>query len=123
MASETDVDSTVVEFENVLFNATSPHPISPLVTNPSPLKQSSLTIPQLQFKDVEEDFHKTYIGDDQNNSAILDMIAVYLKGQKLLYTEAKTLCELRLNYLMLPAIFNTAVCTILGLVLKDFQYW
>lgn len=122
MASETDVDSTVVEFENVLFHPTSPHPISPLVTNPSPLKQSSLTIPQLQFKDVEEDFHKTYIGDDQNNSAILDMIAVYLKGQKLLYTEAKTLCELRLNYLMLPAIFNTAVCTILGLVLKDFQY-
>jgi hypothetical protein len=121
MASETDVDSTV-EFENVLFNTTSPHPISPLVTNPSPLKQSSLTTPQLQFKEVEDDFHKTYIGDDQNNSAILDMIAVYLKGQKLLYTEAKTLCELRLNYLMLPAIFNTAVCTILGLVLKEFSY-
>jgi hypothetical protein len=76
----------------------------------------------LQFKQVEDQFHKTYIGDEQNNSAILDMIAVYLKGQKFLYTEAKTLCEQRLNFLMLPAIFNTAACTILSLVLKDMSY-
>jgi hypothetical protein len=57
--------------------------------------------------------------EEQNHSAILDLIAVYLKGQKILYTEAKTLCEQRLNYLMLPAIFITAICTILSLVLKD----
>ncbi len=57
--------------------------------------------------------------EEQNHSAILDVIAVYLKGQKILYTEAKTLCEQRLNYLMLPAIFITAICTILSLVLKD----
>jgi len=76
----------------------------------------------MEFRDVEEDFNRTYIGDDQNNSAILDMIAVYLKGQKLLYTEAKTLCEQRLNYLMMPAIFNTALCTILGLVLQNYEF-
>jgi len=110
---------------------TSPHPIDPPVLvaqlnmNKTPQKQIviySESNAQLQFKEVEDDFHKTYIGDDQNNSAILDMIAVYLKGQKLLYTEAKTLCEQRLNFIMLPAIFNTAVCTLLGLVLQNYQY-
>ena len=47
---------------------------------------------------------------------------MYLKGQKLLYTEAKTVCEQRLNYLMLPAIFITALATILSLVLKDYNF-
>jgi len=100
--------------DKVTFPSTSPPIKTNCLTN-----SDNITI---QFKEVEDDFHKTYIGDDQNNSAILDMIAVYLKGQKLLYTEAKTLCEQRLNYLMLPAIFNTAVCTLLGLVLQNYQY-
>ena len=57
-----------------------------------------------------------------NNSTICDIIAMYLKGQKVLYTESKTVCEQRLNFLMLPAIFITAVCTILSLVLKEYDY-
>jgi hypothetical protein len=44
---------------------------------------------------------------------------MYLKGQKILYTESKTVCEQRLNFLMLPAILITAVASILSLVLKD----
>jgi len=47
---------------------------------------------------------------------------MYLKGQKIIYTESKTICEQRLNYLILPAIFITAVCTILSLVLADISY-
>ncbi len=72
-----------------------------------------------EFRQVETQFQDAYVFEEQNHSAILDVIAVYLKGQKILYTEAKTLCEQRLNYLMLPAIFITAICTILSLVLKD----
>jgi len=75
-----------------------------------------------KFKEVETQFQEAYVEDSENYSAILDMIAVYLKGQKILYTEAKTLCELRLNYLMLPAIFVTALCSILSLVLKDYGF-
>jgi len=104
----------------------SPHPTeSPLLRaalNLNPSSPQKLVVSSLEFRDVEEDFNRIYIGDDQNNSAILDMIAVYLKGQKLLYTEAKTLCEQRLNYLMMPAIFNTALCTILGLVLQKYEF-
>jgi hypothetical protein len=54
-----------------------------------------------------------------SNSFVCDMIALYLKGQKILYTEAKTYCELRLTFLMLPAILITAACSILSPLLKD----
>ena len=72
-----------------------------------------------EFRQVETQFQDAYVFEEQNHSAILDLIAVYLKGQKILYTEAKTLCEQRLNYLMLPAIFITALCSILVLILKE----
>ena len=80
-------------------------------------------IPRIyKYSEVETQFEDTYLDESVNSSAILDMIAVYLKGQKILYTEAKTLCELRLNYLMLPAIFITALCSILSLILKDYGF-
>jgi len=88
----------------------------------SPIDINPLTPRIYKYAEVETQFEDTYIEDSMNNSAILDMIAVYLKGQKILYTEAKTLCELRLNYLMLPAIFITALCSILSLILKDYGF-
>lgn len=78
--------------------------------------------PKYRYKDIDADIQKTYNYKEANDSAILDIIAMYLKGQKILYTEAKTICEQRLNYLMLPAIFNTAVCAILSLILQNYQY-
>ena len=77
---------------------------------------------QLDFKDVNNMIKDAYSFIESNNSTVCDIIAMYLKGQKILYTEAKTLCEQRLNYLMLPAIFVTALCTILSLVLKEYSY-
>ena len=47
---------------------------------------------------------------------------MYIKGQKILYTEAKTHCEQKLTFLMLPAILITVVCSVLGLTLKDLAY-
>ena len=74
------------------------------------------------FKEIENELDRTFDLDHTNDSTILDIIVVYVKGQKILYTEAKTLCEQRLNALMIPAIFNTAICTILSLVLKDISF-
>lgn len=75
-----------------------------------------------RFKEIDEELDRTFGLDHTNDSTILDIIVVYVKGQKILYTEAKTLCEQRLNALMIPAIFNTAICTILSLVLKDLEF-
>jgi hypothetical protein len=74
------------------------------------------------FLEIKEDFHHTYTTDEDNNSTICDVIALYVKGQKILYTEAKTHCEQRLTFLMLPAIMITVVCSVLSTVLKDESY-
>jgi hypothetical protein len=81
-----------------------------------------IRVPKFKYKAVETAMDETYNFKEVNNSTICDIIAMYLKGQKIIYTEAKTVCEQRLNALMLPAIFITALCTILSLVLKDFTY-
>lgn len=86
----------------------------------SPAPESSLR--QYSFQEIEQDLTDAYVQQTNNNSTICDIIAVYLKGQKILYTEAKCICEQRLNFLMLPAIFLTVLCSILNLVLQDFQY-
>ena len=52
----------------------------------------------------------------------LHIIALYMKGQKVLYMEAKSHCERRLNMLMLPAIINSAVCTVISSALREWQY-
>lgn len=74
------------------------------------------------FTEVNKQIQDTYFIDKHNYSTVLDIIAMYLKGQKLLYTESKTICEQRLNFLMLPAIMITAICTILSLLLKEDQH-
>jgi hypothetical protein len=76
----------------------------------------------LTFKDVDRMIQTSFKDVEANHSAICDIMAMYLKGQKMLYTEAKTVCEQRLHCLMLPAIFITSVCTILSLALKDLSY-
>uniref|UniRef100_A0A6C0IB69 Uncharacterized protein n=1 Tax=viral metagenome TaxID=1070528 RepID=A0A6C0IB69_9ZZZZ len=75
-----------------------------------------------------EDFDKQsdkigdiYMGHMTYYSITLDLIALYLKGQKLLYVESKTFCEHCLYRLMLPTIFISAVCTVLSLGLQDYS--
>ena len=64
----------------------------------------------------------TYWGPMTQNSTTLDIIAVYLRGQKTLYIDSKNHCEQKLNYLMMPTIFITAVCSIISMVLKDYDF-
>ena len=79
----------------------------------------STEIVKYVFKDVDDAITDAYNAVESNNSMICDIIAVYLKGQKLLYSEAKTFCEIKLNYLMLPAIFITVLGSIITQTLKD----
>lgn len=77
---------------------------------------------EYKFSEIDHMIDSTYKYKETNNSLICDILAMYLKGQKILYTESKTHCEQRLNFLMLPAILITALCTILSLVLKDESF-
>jgi hypothetical protein len=77
---------------------------------------------RLTFRQVSDILNTSYNYEQAIQSTTLDIIAVYLKGQKVLYTEAKTYCEMNLYMLMLPTIALTALCTLLSTQLKETSY-
>ena len=85
-------------------------------------KETNTELVRFQYKDVDKMMTEGYSYPTTNNSTICDIVAMYLKGQKILYTEAKTVCEVRLHYLMLPAILITATAAILSMILKEDAY-
>ena len=74
------------------------------------------------YREIDDDFGNTYNTNEFNNSTICDLIALYVRGQKVLYTEAKTHCEQKLTFLMLPAIAITVACSVMSVVLKEYEY-
>jgi len=86
-----------------------------VLVDSSPFK----TLKKFRYRDVDDALTDAYNTTESNNSTICDIMAIYLKGQKLLYSEAKTHCEQKLNFLMLPSILLTVLSSILTLVLKD----
>jgi len=81
-----------------------------------------ITYKKYTYKDIESEIESNYFADEEYYSSALDILATYLKGQKLIYMESKTYCETRLNYLMLPAIVLSTAATILSSSLKDFAW-
>ena len=77
---------------------------------------------RVTMKDITIILDEIYNSEESQQSTTLDILAIYLKGQKILYIEAKTHCEQHLNSLMLPAIFISSLCTLLSVVLKDFTF-
>jgi len=77
---------------------------------------------KVSYKTVDQMMKSIYNYRENFGSMTLDILAIYIKGQKILYTEAKTFCEQRLNLLMLPAIFLSALCTVLSLVLQSYSW-
>lgn len=84
--------------------------------------KNSKPIEKISYKTVDILIRNIYTYKENYGSTALDILAIYLKGQKTLYTEAKTYCEQKLNFLMLPAIFISALCTVLSLVLEKYDF-
>lgn len=74
------------------------------------------------FSEIVEELKSKYNFEESVTSTSLDILALYLKGQKILHTESKTLCEKRLNSLMLPAIIISSVCAILNFAVEGTSY-
>ena len=77
---------------------------------------------KITFKEVEDKINKNYFDINHSYSSSLDILASYLKGQKVIYMEAKYECEKRLNSLMMPAIFLSTLSTILSTFLYKYTY-
>jgi hypothetical protein len=80
------------------------------------------TYKKFTYKEVEEEIIKNYFDEKSQFSSALDILATYLRGQKLIYMESKSYCESKLNKLMMPSIFLSAAATVLSAVVKEF-FW
>lgn len=67
----------------------------------------------LSYNDINELINASYGNTEMlESSTAIDILSTYLKGQKILYTEAKNYCERHLNLLMIPAIIIAAIASL-----------
>ena len=78
---------------------------------------------KITYNDVREQINKSYEQDIIHRySSALDILASYIKGQKIIYMESRSYTVQLLNFLMLPAIFISAIITVLQGSSCDFSY-
>jgi hypothetical protein len=77
---------------------------------------------KVDYKQVEEKINRYYFDVNHKYSSSLDIVASYLRGQKLIYMESKDYCELNLNLLMTPAILLSTAATVLASIVQDFKW-
>jgi hypothetical protein len=78
---------------------------------------------KLSYNDVKRYINKYYDLDfSQRYSSALDILASYLKGQKIIYMEASNFTLIRLYMLMIPAIAITAFCSVAQQPLDNYKY-
>lgn len=77
---------------------------------------------RLNYYDVENRINKYYFDENHRHSSSLDILASYLKGQKMIYMEAKYYSEQQLNKLMMPAIMLSTAATVVAAVVKDYPW-
>jgi len=75
---------------------------------------------KLNYHKVERRIDNSYFDINHKYSSALDVLASYLKGQKIIYMESKDYCELQLNKLMMPAILLSASATVLAGCVKYY---
>jgi hypothetical protein len=81
---------------------------------------NKITYRKWTFKEVEDEIWKDYFSEKEYHSSALDILATYLRGQKLIYMESKNFCETRLNFLMMPAILLSTAATVLSSFTKEY---
>ncbi len=85
------------------------------------IKKDIIPIEIRDFAKIADEIANIYMGHMTYYSICLDLIALYVKSQKIIYVESKTYCERCLYFLMLPAIFISAVCTVISNGMKKTE--
>ena len=76
-------------------------------------------VPFRSFTDIMTTMNTKFGYTDGKLSTALDVISSYLKGQKILYLEAKAYCEFYLYRLMMPSIVISSASSVVSGVLND----
>jgi hypothetical protein len=77
---------------------------------------------KISYKKVEDQINRYYFDVNHKYSSSLDIVASYLKGQKLIYMESKHYCEINLNRLMTPAILLSTAATVLASIVQNYGW-
>ena len=78
---------------------------------------------KLSYSSVKRQINKHYDQDIIHRySSALDILASYLKGQKIIYMESRSYMIKLLNIFMLPSIFLTTVCSVIQSPLQNYTY-
>lgn len=85
-------------------------------------KPKDVLMDRVSYNMVEDKLNNVYNNDRSISSTTLDILALYLNGEKILYIEAKTYCEQQLNFLMLPTILISVVASVLSLFFEGKTY-
>lgn len=92
-----------------------------LITLTENIKLKDLAVfKKLDYKEVEYKIDKSYFDINHKYSSALDILASYLKGQKIIYMESKFYCETHLNCYMMPAILFSTTATVLSSFLSKY---
>ena len=83
---------------------------------------NQITYKKYSYKEVEKEIWDNYFDEKEYHSSALDILATYLRGQKLIYMESKSCCETRLNYLMMPAILLSTAAAVLSSIVNDYRW-
>ena len=67
---------------------------------------------KVSYTQVRESINHLYYDSAEYYSSAMDILASYVRGQKLVYMESKYFREQQLNKLMLPAIFLSSLATV-----------
>lgn len=119
--SDTDDNS---DDSNNSSNSSKSFKINPLISGSENNKYKSNYKKQkykkYTFKEYEDKIEADYFEPNHKYSSSLDILASYLKGQKIIYMESKAYCDNWLNILMLPSILLSTIATILTSFVKDY---
>jgi hypothetical protein len=91
-------------------------------SEPRGRSSSPVNYTRLTYKEVERSIDRNYFDKPHKYSNSLDILASYLKGQKIIYMESKSYSESKLNKLMMPAIFLSTAATVLATFINEY-YW
>ena len=75
-----------------------------------------------KYTDVKKEIDGIYFDWNDYFSNAMDILASYVKGQKLIYMEAENHCKTQLNQLMFPSIFFSCAASVLSVSFDGTSY-
>ena len=82
----------------------------------------SFSSKKVSFDEINKQLQNIYYNDNEYFSSAMDILASYVKGQKLIYMEAEHFCQQRLNLLMFPSIFSSASASVMATSFENYEW-